>query len=102
MLRAYMGMTMNYSVRMQVLLFMLCTQLMLAGCSSNGRSSVSRENYNRLKMGMSYEEVITILGAGNTCDNAVGDRSCIWGDEKKNIGVQFVGGKVVFLTSKGL
>jgi len=32
----------------------------------------------------------------------VGDRSCIWGDEKKNIGVQFVGGKVVFLTSKGL
>jgi len=93
---------MSYSVRIQLLLFMLCTQLLLAGCSSNSRSSVSKESYNRLKMGMSYEEVITILGAGNTCDNAEGARSCIWGDEKKNIGVQFVGGKVVFFTSKGL
>ena len=53
-------------------------------------------------MGMSYEEVIAILGPGNTCDAAAGDRSCLWGDEKKNIGVQFAGGKVVFLTSNGL
>ncbi len=93
---------MNHSARMQILLFMLFIQLMLAGCSSNSRSSVNKENYHRLKMGMSYEEVITILGTRNTCDNAVGDRSCFWGDEKKNIGVQFVRGKVVFLTSTGL
>lgn len=93
---------MNQRVSMWLTVFMLCTQVMFAGCSNNGRSSVSKVNYNKLKMGMSYEEVITILGAGNSCDNAEGDRSCIWGDETKNIGVQFVGGRVAFITSKGL
>lgn len=80
----------------------LCVQLLIAGCGIDDRNGVSKEKFDRLKMGMSYEEVITILGTVNTCDKAAGDRSCLWGDEKKNIGVQFVRGKVVFLTSHGL
>jgi hypothetical protein len=80
----------------------VCCLMMFAGCGSDERSSVSKKNFDRLKMGMPYEEVITILGPGNKCDSAAGDRSCLWGDEKKNIGVQFTGGKAVFFTSRGL
>lgn len=89
---------MNNIVRMKPMVFVLCAVLLLcAGCST-----LSKENYDKLKMGMSYEEVITILGKANTCDSAMGAKSCTWGGAQKNISVKFVADKVVFFTSKGL
>lgn len=69
---------------------------------STGCSKVTAENYNRLKMGMDYGEVIEILGEANECKSAIGVKNCIWGHDKKSIEVSFVGEKVILFSGKGL
>jgi len=84
---------------MKTMVVLLCAVLMVcAGCGSK----VNKVTYDKLKMGMSYEDVVKILGSANTCDATMGAKSCIWGSEQKNISVKFVADKVVFFTSKGL
>jgi hypothetical protein len=51
---------------------------------------------------MSVEEVTSILGEPDSCTEALFVRSCQWGDEKRNVSVNFVGGKVMLLTSHNL
>ncbi len=84
---------------LRAMIVVLCTMLMTcAGCGS----TVNKAAYDKLKMGMSSEEVIKLLGSANTCDAAMGAKSCLWGNEQKNISVKFIADKVVFFTSKGL
>ncbi len=71
--------------------------LLLSGCSK-----VTKENYGKLKAGMPYDEVVRILGDTSTCDGALGAKSCIWGDDTRNINVKFIADKVIFLSHKGL
>lgn len=71
--------------------------LAIAGCSR-----LSQESYNKLKMGMTYEEVVGVLGSPATCDAAMGAKSCIWGNEQKHIKINFVADRVVIFTCKGL
>lgn len=68
-----------------------------AGCSK-----LTQQNYAKLKVGMEYKEVTGILGDTAACDAAIKAKSCTWGDQKKNITVNFVADKVVFMTCKGL
>jgi hypothetical protein len=89
---------MNNRAGLKLVLFVLCAVLLVcAGCSK-----MSRENYDKLKMGMSYEDVTALLGKADACESAIGAKSCTWGSEQKNISVKFVAGKVVFFSSKGL
>lgn len=67
-----------------------------------GCSKVSKENYDKLKVGMTYEEVRGILGNPDGCSETLGTKSCIWGDDKKRIGVSFIASKAVAFSSKGL
>lgn len=69
----------------------------LAGCSR-----VSREAYDQIKIGMDYRKVVEILGEADSCDSALGAKSCIWGSEQKNITIKFIADKVVLPTMKGL
>jgi hypothetical protein len=71
--------------------------LLGAGCSK-----LTKQNYEKLKMGMEYKEVTAILGDTAACDAAMGAKSCTWGGEQKNITVNFVADKVVFMTCKGI
>jgi len=71
--------------------------LLGAGCSK-----LSKQNYDRIKVGMEYKDITVILGDTATCDAAMGAKSCTWGDEQKNITAKFVADKVVFMTCKGL
>ncbi|EOD56842.1 hypothetical protein G113_01864, partial [Aeromonas molluscorum 848] len=48
--------------------------LVLTGCGK-----VNRDNYDKLKMGISYSEASAILGKADSCDDALGTTSCIWG-----------------------
>jgi outer membrane protein assembly factor BamE (lipoprotein component of BamABCDE complex) len=70
---------------------------MLLGCSR-----LTMENYAKIKMGLSYSEVVNILGKPDNCSEALFVRSCVWGNEQKNITVNFVGDKVMLFTSKNI
>lgn len=55
--------------------------LVVVGCSSK----LTTANYDKLKMGMTYEEVVAILGKADECDGAMGLKTCRWGDDKRQI-----------------
>ena len=75
----------------------LLLSIILVGCNR-----LTRENYDRIKMGMDYQEVVTMIGNPDKCDAAPGAKNCIWGNDKKNITIKFIADKVVFPTMKGL
>lgn len=85
-------------MRRWIRLLLACSLLaLLLGCSK-----LTMENYAKLKVGLGYDEVVEILGKPDHCSEALLVRSCVWGDEKKNITVNFVAGKVVLFASKNL
>ncbi len=69
----------------------------LAACSK-----VTAENYDKLKSGQSYDEVKGLLGDPARCDETLGMRVCRWGDDKRSINVNFVGGKAVLFSAENL
>ncbi len=71
--------------------------LVMLGCSK-----LSLENYNKIAVGMPYDEVTTLLGAPEKCDDVMGVRNCQWGDEKRSVNVSFVGGKALLYASSNL
>jgi hypothetical protein len=71
--------------------------LIIAGCSK-----LTMENYNKLKAGMSYNEIVNIIGTPDKCSEVFGMRNCIWGDEKKSVAVTFAGDKVLFFSASNI
>jgi hypothetical protein len=71
---------------------------LVVACGNN----LSQENYNKIKAGMSYQEVEKLLGSNPTCESAMGVKSCTWGTAEKHIKVQFVADKVTLHSAKGL
>ncbi len=71
--------------------------LVLLGCSK-----VTLENYNKITVGMSYDEVTDLIGSPDECDDLMGVRSCVWGDDTRSINVNFVQGKVLLFGSSNL
>ena len=69
-------------------------------CACGGR--VNLDNYNKLKVGQSYSEVKAILGEAANCDEMLGIRSCVWGDENRGVTVNFVSDKVLLLSAHNL
>ena len=67
-----------------------------------GCSNVNKENYDKLKMGMTYTEVTDILGTPDNCSETMGAKNCLWGDDEVNIKVKFVVDKVVWMSNAGL
>jgi hypothetical protein len=65
-------------------------------------SKVSMENYGRLKTGQSYDEVVAILGNPARCDEMLGVRSCLWGDDNRGIKVGFVGSAALTMSAVNL
>ena len=67
-----------------------------------GCNTVTKENYDKISMGMSYAEVISILGDADECGGALGVENCTWGKEDTYIKINFVGKKVVLFSANGL
>ncbi len=67
-----------------------------------GCSRLTMDNYNKIKSGMTYDEVIKILGSPAKCSDVLGMRSCTWGDEQKSITVAFVGEKVIVFSANNI
>jgi len=81
---------------------MSCVIFALFFISAVGCSRVSKENYDKLKVGMAYEEVINILGSPGSCSETLGTKSCVWGSEKTQIKVSFIASKAIAFSHKGL
>ncbi len=79
------------------LMMVLFPLAMLIGCSK-----LTMENYSKINMGIEYAEVVKILGKPDNCSEALFVRNCVWGDEKKNITINFAGGKAIIFTSKNI
>lgn len=69
----------------------------LAACNK-----ISIDNYQRLKAGQTFEEVVAIIGQPARCDEALGIRQCQWGDEQSGISGNFVGGKALLFSARNL
>lgn len=70
----------------------------LAACSKQ----MSLESYNKLQLGQTVDEVNTLVGPPARCDEVLGVRNCVWGDEQHGINISFVAGKVILMSAKGL
>jgi hypothetical protein len=79
-------------------LFAIATLALLSACGN----SLSLEKYNKLKVGQSYDEVKQIIGDPARCDEMLGVRTCVWGDEQRGININFVGGQVMLLSARSL
>lgn len=77
---------------------LILSSLVLIACSSQ----LSLENYNKLKVGQSYDEVKKIIGDPARCDEMIGIRSCVWGDEQRGVKIGFVAGQVMVLSATNL
>jgi hypothetical protein len=71
--------------------------LLTVGCSR-----LTQENYEKLKPGMSYDEVAKILGRPEKCSEVLGIQNCSWGDQQRGISASFVGGKAVLYASQNI
>ena len=67
-----------------------------------GCSKVNQENYDKLKVGMGYDEVTAILGEPESCESLISFKSCTWGKDSKTITIRLVADKVILFEGKGL
>ncbi|WP_097459116.1 DUF3862 domain-containing protein [Mangrovitalea sediminis] len=69
----------------------------LAGCSK-----LTQENYDKLKVGMSYSDVTQLLGKPSECSDALTVKNCNWVSGDSHVNVKFVGDSTVLFSGKGL
>ena len=81
----------------KLIIMALLLYLVLFGCSK-----LNRENYDKIKVGMDYPEVVSIIGDPDKCDAIMGSKNCVWGNENKNITINFIGDKVFVPSMNGL
>lgn len=65
-------------------------------------SKLTLENYNKLEVGMRYDEVVSLLGPPAKCDDVMGLRNCSWGDEKHSVNVTFAADKALVFSAENL
>ena len=75
----------------------LAAALLASGCSR-----LTVENYDKIRVGMRYDEVKQLLGAPDACSDVLAVKSCTWGDEQRHIKVNFVADQVVLFNSSNL
>jgi SmpA / OmlA family len=80
-----------------VMVLFVAVSLALAGCSK-----INKENYDKIEVGMTYDEVEEILGTPDEAKDVIGTKSCVWGQAPETISIKFVGDKVVFHSARGL
>lgn len=82
---------------MKKIVVLLAALSLLGACSK-----LTQDNYNQVKAGMTYDEVTSILGAATHCDEAVGTKSCRWGDDAKNIKITFLADRATVFSNHGI
>jgi hypothetical protein len=80
------------------LIAVVCGALALSACSK-----LTKENYDKLEMGMSQQEVEAVIGSADNCSKTMGTLACTWGDENaKHVKIVFMGDKAITFNYDGL
>jgi len=87
-------------VIMMALLFMAGTVL-LTGCAPQP-GTVTLQNYEKLKFGMSYDAVVAILGKPQQTAPFMGIQQCTWVSGERHIHAKFMFNRAVYYSSRGL
>ncbi len=88
-------MSRSRTVSLVLLFAALCFLIVACG-------NLTQENYDKIKVGMSYQEVEKILGPNPVCNSVMGVKSCTWGTTDKYIKVEFVADKVTLHSAQNL
>jgi hypothetical protein len=80
-----------------IVLVALMAVALVVGCSK-----INKDNYDKIEVGMTYDEVEAILGTPDEVTDAIGTKSCVWGAGAEVISIKFVADNVVFHSAKGL
>lgn len=88
--------------KMAVLVVALAMMAMISACSTQSASTVSRANYDKLTMGMSFEAVTEILGPAQHHSKRFGVEEYTWVDGDRHIHAKFIAGRAIYYSSKGL
>ncbi len=88
-------------LRLGVLLLLLAGATLLAGCAPQP-GTVTLENYEKLKFGMSFEAVVEILGQPQQVKPFMGVQQCTWISGERHIHAKFMFNRAVYYSSKGL
>jgi hypothetical protein len=88
--------TMTRRIAIFVLVALMAVALVV-GCSK-----INKENYDKIQMGMTYDEVEALLGTPDEAKDVMGTKSCVWGKAPQTISIKFIGDKVVFHSAEGL
>lgn len=75
----------------------LAAVVLLSGCSK-----LSKENYDQIKMGMDYDEVVKLIGTPDACEETLGIKGCKWKSGDKKVSVSFIGDSVTFFSNENL
>ena len=89
---------MNSNRRWYGAVLLIFALMVFTGCSK-----INQENYDKIEIGMNYDEVAAILGDPTACESVIpGTQSCDWGKEARMINLKFAADHVVFRSAKGL
>jgi len=91
----------SIQVRLGVLLLLLAGATLLAGCAPQP-GTVTLENYDKLKLGMSFDAVVEILGQPQHVKPFMGIQQCTWVSGERHIHAKFMFKRAVYYSSKGL
>jgi len=79
-------------------LLIILNLLLVVSCSK-----LTLQNYDKLKTGMSYDEVVNIIGKPGHCKEKLGARQCQWGEDgTTQITTSFIAGSAVFYSHENL
>ncbi len=71
--------------------------LLLSGCNK-----VTKENYDKIESGMSYNEVVEVLGKPEGCSETLGISNCEWKNDDARIAITFISNQVTIAVAEGL
>lgn len=71
--------------------------LLLSGCNK-----VTKDNYDKIKSGMTYEEVVKLLGKPEACSDVLGISNCEWKNDDAKIAITFISDQVTIAVAEGL
>ncbi len=85
----------------RIVLILVILGFLLTACAP-APNTVTRENYEKLKMGMTYDAVVGIMGEPFQVSTFMGVKQCTWANGERHIHAKFMASRAIYYSSKGL